>query len=236
MNAGAALVVVVATAIAGSAPVGAGLPWLAAVGAVGVFAVVIGLASAGRSGPTPVKVTLAGVAMAAFASAITAAILIFDEQTLQEIRLWLAGNLAGRSLEGLGYAAPSMILGGLIALGMSLRLNAMALGELSAKSLGVNVLRARIACLVAVALLTGAAVAAAGPIGFVGLVVPHIVKLFVPNDNRAILPLSAAVGAVALVLADVIARVALAPQEIATGLVTALVGAPIFVILVRSRL
>lgn len=236
MNAGAALVVVVATAIGGAAPVGVALPWLAALGAVGVFAIVFALASAGRSGPTPVKVTLAGVAMAAFASSITSAILIFDEQTLQAIRLWLAGNLAGRSLEGLGYALPPMVVGGLIALAMSLRLNAMALGEQAATSLGVRVFHARIACLVAVALLAGAAVAAAGPIGFIGLVVPHVVKLFAPNENRLILPLSAVVGALVLIVADIVARVALSPQEIATGLVTALVGAPIFIVLVRSRL
>lgn len=235
MNAGASLAVVVATTFGGVAA-GVGTPWIAAAGAVAVFAIVMGLASAGRAGPTPFKMVLAGVAVSAFAGSITSAILMFDEATLESVRLWLAGNLGGPRLEALKHAALPMIAGALLALATAPQLNAMALGEAAATGLGVRVRRARITCLAATALLAGASVSAVGPIGFIGLVVPHIVKLFIPTENRLILPLSAVVGALVLVLADVAARVVLAPQEIATGIMTALLGAPIFVILVRRRL
>lgn len=235
MNSGAALAVVAAMTFAGIG-VSAATPWIAAAGAIIVFTIVMAISSAGRAGPTPFKVTLAGVAVAAFASSITAAILMFDEATLENVRLWLAGSLGGPRLEPLRNAAIPMLAGGLIALAMSPQLNALALGEKAATGLGVSVKRARMACLVATALLAGSAVSAVGPIGFIGLVVPHIVKLFVPTENRLILPLSAVTGALTLVLADLAARVVLAPQEIATGIMTALLGAPIFVILVRARL
>lgn len=236
MNAGAALAVVTASTFLGGVISGALLPWVAALGAVGAFGLVVAIASAGQSGPTPFKLTLAGVAIGSFAKSVTSAILIFDEQTLDNIRSWLAGSLASRSLALLEVAAPPMILGAILVLLSAGALNALALGEKAATGLGVSVRRTRLVCLVGVGLLAGPAVSVAGPIGFVGLVVPHIVKLFVPTENRLILPLSAVTGALMLILADLAGRTLLAPREVATGLMTALLGAPVFIYLVRSRL
>lgn len=236
MNAGAALAVVMTTTFIGGAALGPAMPWISAGGALAVFAVVIGLSSAGRSGPTPFKVTLAGVAVSAFAGAITSSILLFDENTLEQVRLWLAGSLSGRPIEVFLYALIPMVIGVLIAIASTPRLNALALGEQAATGLGVSVKRTRIVTIIAVGLLAGSAVAVVGPIGFIGLVVPHIVKIFVPNENRLIVPLSGVVGAVTLVLADLAGRMIVAPMELATGIMTALLGAPIFVLLVRTRL
>lgn len=235
MNAGAVLAVVLAMTFVGGAAAGAALPWIAAAGAITVFTVVVGIASAGRSGPTPFKVTLAGASLSLFAHAATSGILIFDEQTLETIRLWRAGTLAGRPLQALVYAAPALALGGAMALAASPRLNALALGEMAATGLGVPVRRTRLMCLLATGLLAGGAVSVVGPIAFVGLAVPHAVKLFVPAENRLILPLSMLVGALVLVLADLAGRVLLAPQEIAVGIMVALLGAPVFIALVQSR-
>lgn len=236
MNAGAAFAVVLATVLGAAAPLGPALPWLAAGGAIAVFLIVVGLSSAGRAGPTPFKVTLAGVAVSAFVGALTSALLLFDESTLEEVRLWLAGSLGGRPIEVLWYALVPMVLGLGLALFAAPRLNALALGENAATGLGVPVRQTRLICILAVGLLAGAAVSVAGPIGFIGLVIPHVVKMFVRTENRLIVPLSGVVGALALVVADIIGRTVAAPMEVATGIVTALVGAPIFVLLVRTRL
>ncbi|HBY8929263.1 TPA: iron ABC transporter permease, partial [Klebsiella pneumoniae] len=183
------------------------------------------LASAGRGGATPLRITLCGVALSGFASAVTAAILILDEQTLLAMRTWLAGDLAGLNWSTLQTA----LIGLGVALLIAPRLNVLALGDKVALGLGVNLVQTRLLGLLAIALLCGAAVAVAGPIGFVGLVVPHVVRRLVTEDIRLALPLAAPVGALALVLADIAARTLVAPQELATGAMTALVGAPLFI-------
>ncbi|HBX9567694.1 iron ABC transporter permease, partial [Klebsiella pneumoniae] len=179
----------------------------------------------GRGGATPLRITLCGVALSGFASAVTAAILILDEQTLLAMRTWLAGDLAGLNWSTLQTA----LIGLGVALLIAPRLNVLALGDKVALGLGVNLVQTRLLGLLAIALLCGAAVAVAGPIGFVGLVVPHVVRRLVTEDIRLALPLAAPVGALALVLADIAARTLVAPQELATGAMTALVGAPLFI-------
>ncbi|WP_240086247.1 FecCD family ABC transporter permease, partial [Klebsiella pneumoniae] len=190
-----------------------------------LFGGVMALASAGRGGATPLRITLCGVALSGFASAVTAAILILDEQTLLAMRTWLAGDLAGLNWSTLQTA----LIGLGVALLIAPRLNVLALGDKVALGLGVNLVQTRLLGLLAIALLCGAAVAVAGPIGFVGLVVPHVVRRLVTEDIRLALPLAAPVGALALVLADIAARTLVAPQELATGAMTALVGAPLFI-------
>ncbi|MBD7477789.1 iron ABC transporter permease, partial [Klebsiella pneumoniae] len=197
----------------------------AACGAGLLFGGVMALASAGRGGATPLRITLCGVALSGFASAVTAAILILDEQTLLAMRTWLAGDLAGLNWSTLQTA----LIGLGVALLIAPRLNVLALGDKVALGLGVNLVQTRLLGLLAIALLCGAAVAVAGPIGFVGLVVPHVVRRLVTEDIRLALPLAAPVGALALVLADIAARTLVAPQELATGAMTALVGAPLFI-------
>lgn len=232
LNSGAALAVVATTALGVS--VGDGIfsrAFIAASGAALLFSLVMALSAAGRSGFTPLKVTLCGVAISTFASSITAAILILDEQTLLSIRSWLAGDLAGLSWPVL--RAASLVAGGGFALALWLApaLNMLALGDNMARGLGVSLLRTRVLSLAAIALLCGAAVSVAGPIGFIGLVVPHMVRRLAGDDLRVVVPLSALGGALLLLLADIAARTLLSPQELATGVMTALVGAPLFILL-----
>lgn len=233
LNAGAALAVVATTALGVS--FGPGQPLIAAGGAGALFALVMGLASAGRVGLTAMKVTLCGVALTAFTSSITAAILILDEQTLAAMRIWLAGDLAGLSWATLRGAAGVAALGFVLAMWLSPALNMLTLGDQVATGLGVSLARTRLLGLIAIALLCGAAVSLAGPIGFIGLVVPHVVRRVATDDLRAGVPLCALTGALLLTLADIIARTLIAPQELATGVMTALVGAPLFILL-ASRL
>ncbi|WP_417691060.1 FecCD family ABC transporter permease [Roseibium sp.] len=236
LNAGAALAVVLATATGSSwlaEPLGR--PLIAAVGAAALFGVVLGLASAGKNGLTPMKATLFGVAFSAFASSLTAAILILDEQTLDDLRIWLAGDLAGLTYPALVNAAYVVSAGCAVALVLAPYLNVLALGDAVAKGLGVNVMAVRAASLLAAALFCGAAVSIAGPIAFIGLVVPHMVRRLVSDDLRLLFPLSAIGGGVLLLAADIAARTIVAPQELATGLLTALAGAPVFIFIAARR-
>lgn len=229
LNAGAALAVVITSALGLTLPFGR--PLIAAVGAGTLFLLVLTLSSAGRSGLTPMKVTLCGVAISAFASSITAAVLILDEQTLLAMRTWLAGDLAGLNWATTRSAAWIAATGLVLAVWLAPSVNMLALGDRMAQGLGVSLLRTRIVALLSIALLCGAAVSIAGPIGFIGLVVPQTIRRLVSADIRVMVPLSACCGALVLLLADIAARTLFAPHELATGVVTALVGAPVFIIM-----
>ena len=230
LNAGAALAVVLSSALGLSLPFGR--PLIAAAGAGALFLLVLMFSSAGRSGLTPMKVTLCGVALSAFASSITAAVLILDEQTLLAMRTWLAGDLAGLNGEIVRTASWVAGAGFALALWLSPSLNMLALGDRMAQGLGVSLLKTRLFALLAIALLCGAAVSIAGPIGFIGLVVPQLIRRLVSVDIRVMVPLSALCGALVLLIA---ARTFFTPYELATGVMTALVGAPVF-ILMASRM
>ncbi|MFH0474503.1 FecCD family ABC transporter permease [Kluyvera ascorbata] len=227
LNAGATLAVVVCSAA--GITVGVSRPLAAALGAAALFGLVMMLASAGRAGATAMKITLCGVALSAFASATTASILILDEQTLQAMRTWLAGDLSGISLTTLQIASIPTLLGILLAGFLAPRLNILALGDRVASGLGVSVARTRVLGVIAIALLCGAAVSVAGPIGFIGLVVPHVIRRWAGQDIRSGLLLALPTGALLLLSADILARWLLAPQELATGVMTAMVGAPVFI-------
>ena len=233
LNAGAALAVVVTSALGLSLPFGR--PLIAAAGAAALFLLVLMFSSTGRTGLTPMKVTLCGVAMSAFSSSITAAVLILDEQTLLSLRTWLAGDIAGINTQMLQSALWAAAAGFVLAIGLSPSLNMLALGDRMAQGLGVSLLKTRLLALLAIALLCGAAVSIAGPIGFIGLVVPQLIRRLVSVDLRAMVPLSALCGALVLLLADIAARTLFTPWELATGIMTALVGAPVF-ILMASRM
>ncbi|AWT17745.1 heme ABC transporter [Klebsiella michiganensis] len=221
LNAGASLAVVATSALGISlGGVALARPLSAACGAALLFGGVMLLSSSGRGGVTPLRITLCGVALSAFASAVTAAILILDEQTLLAMRTWLAGDLAGLNWQTLRAALLPALAGVTVALAIAPR---VALG------LGVKIVQTRLLGLAAIALLCGSSVAVAGPIGFVGLVVPHAVRRLISQDIRLALPLAAPVGALVLLLADIAARTLVAPQELATGAMTALVGAPVFI-------
>jgi iron complex transport system permease protein len=234
VNAGAAFAVVAAvffwriqtlSTYALFAFIGAGLT------AVAVYA----LGSVGRGGPTPLKLTIAGAAISALISSLTTAILLFNQRTLEEVRFWLVGSVAGRDFGLVAQAAPYLVVGLGLTLVLSRQITTLSLGDDVAKGLGQNTVWVKTLCAVAVVLLAGASVALAGPVGFVGLVIPHVVRLFVGVDYRWILPYSVLVGATFLVTSDVIGRVIARPGELAVGIMTALIGGPVFVALVRWK-
>ena len=233
LNAGAALAVVLTSALGFTLPFGR--PLIAAVGVAALFMLVLTFSSSGRTGLTPMKITLCGVAMSAFASSITATVLILDEQTLLAMRTWLAGDLAGLNAEIVRSASWVAVVGFALALWLSPSINMLALGDRMAQGLGVSLLKTRLLALLAIALLCGAAVSIVGPIGFIGLVVPQLIRRLVSVDLRVMVPLSALCGALVLLLADIAARTLFTPYELATGIMTALVGAPLF-ILMASRM
>lgn len=209
--------------------------WFALAGAGLVSVLVYAIAATGRGGATPVKLALAGAVVTALLNSWISAILVFHQRTLDEVRFWLAGSLAGRDLDVFVQVLPFMVVGLVAVLAMARHLNTMALGEQVALGLGQHTMHVRIAGGMAAVLLAGGAVAAAGPVAFVGLAVPHAMRSVVGPDHRWLLPYAAIHGAVLLLAADVLGRVVMRPSEIQVGIVTALVGAPVFIHLVRRR-
>ncbi|NDJ17361.1 FecCD family ABC transporter permease [Myxacorys almedinensis] len=234
IGAGGALAVVATQFLFGSASLTA-YASAAFLGAGAAAVAVYGLGTLGRGGATPLNLTVAGAALTAFISSITTAILIVSQRTFEEIRFWLAGSLAGRDFSLLLQVLPFMGMGLLIAFLLGRQITTMSLGEDIATSLGQRTLWIKILTATSVVLLAGGAVAIAGPIGFVGLVVPHVVRFYIKTDYRWILPYSALLGAILLLLSDIAARVVLKPQEIPVGVMTAIVGAPFFVYLAKSK-
>jgi iron complex transport system permease protein len=234
INAGAALAVVAAISFLGVTSVTAEVAF-ALVGA-GISAVLVfALGGSGRGGPTPVRLALAGAVLTALLVSLTSAVLVFDAQTLGEFRFWVVGSIAGRNAGVALSVLPVIAAGLLIALSLGRSLNALALGDEVARSLGLHVARARAAASLGFALLAGGAVAAAGPIAFVGLAVPHVARAVVGADYRWITPYSMVLGAGLLLAGDVLGRVVARPAELEVGIVTALLGAPFFIWLVRRR-
>jgi iron complex transport system permease protein len=235
IEAGAAFAVVGAVFFLGIASLGT-YALFAFLGA-GIAAVVVySLGALGRGGMSPTKLTVAGAALAALLSSLTTAILILDQRTLDEIRFWIAGSVAGRDLSLLLQVLPYISAGLVLALGLSRQITTLTLGEDVASGLGQKTAWVKALAAVAVVLLAGSAVSIAGPIGFVGLVIPHVVRFFVGVDYRWITPYAALFGAILLVSADIAARVVLRPQELPVGVMTALVGAPFFIYLARWRI
>ncbi len=235
LMAGASFAVVLGVALLGGAA-SALLPVLAAGGALAGAAVVWAIAAAAPGGATPLSLVLAGSAVTAFLYAAVTLLHLLDETTFESLRVWLNGTLAGRSSDVFLWCLPWFAGGLLLAFALARQVTALAMGEEAAVGLGVEVGRLKALVLAAVVALTAASVALAGPMGFVGLVIPHAVRLFAGADYRLIVPYSAVGGAIYLLLVDIVARMALAPVEVSTGLVTALVGGPVFVWLVRVRL
>lgn len=234
VEAGAGLAVVVAIHVFGvtSLP---GYVWFAFVGAGVASVVVYGLGSLGRGGATPVKLALAGAAMAALLSSLTSAILIIDVTTLDQFRFWAVGSLSGRDGSIATQVAPFILAGVVLALASARGLNTLALGDDVARSLGQRVHLARGVAALAVVVCSGAAVAAAGPIGFIGLTIPHVARAICGPDYRWIMPWSIVLAPILLLGADVVGRLVARPGELQVGIVTAFIGAPFFIALVRRR-
>ncbi|MFN8377252.1 MAG: iron ABC transporter permease [Anaerolineae bacterium] len=234
INSGAAFAVVLAVYLIGNPPLSV-YALFGFLGATVAALAVYLLGSAGRSGATPLRLTLAGVILTAFVSSITMAILIFDQQTLDRIRFWTAGSLAGRNMDLLLQTTPYILVGLVGAIILSRQITTLSLGDDIARGLGQRTGRIKLMSSGLVVLLAGGAVALAGPIGFVGLVVPHIVRLIAGVDFRWIIPYSAVLGAVLVTTADVGSRVLIRPQELPVGVVMAFIGAPFFIALARWK-
>lgn len=196
---------------------------------------VYGLGSMGRGGPTPLKITVAGAALTALLASLTTGVLIFNQRTLDEVRFWLAGSVAGRDLSLLFQVSPYLLGGLVLALALGRQITTISLGDDVAKGLGQRTGWVKVLSAVAVVMLAGGSVAVAGPIGFVGLVIPHMVRFLVGVDYRWVLPYTALAGALFLILSDVAARMLLRPVELPIGVMTALIGGPVFIYLVRWR-
>lgn len=182
------------------------------------------------------RLILSGVAITALFSAMTAIVLLLDQQGLEKLRHWLTGSIGASDADKILWVWPYLFVGGIGAIALTRSLNAYHLGENVAHGLGVNIKRLKLITILSIVLLSGSVVALAGPIGFVGLVVPHMARLFINNNYLWLLPFSLVCGALLLASADLIARIIIAPYEINTGIVTALIGAPVFIALVIGRL
>ncbi|NMB46486.1 MAG: iron chelate uptake ABC transporter family permease subunit [Firmicutes bacterium] len=207
---------------------------MAFLGAVITTFLVYNIARVG--GRVPVgTLLLAGVAVSSFLSAIVSFLMVLSSQSMHEIVYWMMGSLSGRSWDHVRASLPYLILGGLVVLFYSRELNLMLLGEDAAHNLGVNVERVKAILLTAGSLMAAAAVSVSGVIGFVGLIIPHTVRLLTGPDHRILLPAAALVGAIFLVAADTLARTIMAPAELPVGVITALAGAPFFLYLLRRQ-
>jgi iron complex transport system permease protein len=232
VNAGAALAVVLGIAVFGMGSLTAYV-WLAFVGAAITAVAVYSLGSIGRGGATPVRLALAGAALSALLGSFTSALVLLDRQTLDQFRFWAVGSLSGRDQAILVQVLPFIAVGLVVGLACARPLNALGLGEDAARALGTSVGWTRAATALAVTLLCGAATAACGPIGFIGLVVPLAARVITGPDQRWLLPYSAVLGPVVLLACDIVGRIIARPSEVQVGIMTAALGGPAFVFLVR---
>ncbi len=233
VNTGAALLVVCGIAFFGITSPFAYLG-LAALGAAvtAVFVYIVG--SLGAGGSTPIKLALAGAATTAALSSLVSAILLPRQSAMTDFRFWQVGSVGRVDGDTMAVVAPVIVIAAIVGLFSASSLNALALGDDVAVGLGIRVGPARIIAAAAGVALCAAVTAVAGPIAFVGLMVPHAVRLLCGPDQRWLLPLSAAGGAVILVLSDTIGRVLGAPGEVDAGIITAFVGAPVLVLIART--
>ncbi|WP_020144481.1 iron ABC transporter permease [Terracoccus sp. 273MFTsu3.1] len=232
VNAGAGLAVVVAIAVFGVGSL-SGYVWWAMAGA-GLAAVLVhALAGLAGGGVTPLRLTLAGAAVTAGLASWSSGLLVSSKQSFDSFRFWQVGTIGGRGFDLVVTVLPFFGVGLVVVLLAVRRLNALALGDDLARGLGENVLLARATVAVGVAVLCGAATALAGPIGFLGLVVPHVARFVVGPDHRRIIPVCLVAGPTLLLAADTVGRLVAQPSEVQAGIMTAVIGVPVFVVLVR---
>jgi iron complex transport system permease protein len=234
VNTGAALAVVVGIAWFGLASPHSFI-WTAVLGAGVAALFVYSIGSLGRGGATPLKLTLAGAATSIALSSMVVAVVLPHNDIAGGVRQWQIGGVGGATFDAIGHALPFLAAGLLASLLSARKLNALALGEELAAGLGERVAAARALAALGAILLCGATTAVCGPIGFLGLVVPHLCRLLVGVDHRRLLPFSAVAGACLLLAADIVGRVVARPAEIDVGILTALVGAPFFIWIVRRQ-
>jgi len=235
VNTGAACAVVAATVLLGTRSLQA-VVWWALLGAAVAVVVVYLLGGRGAGRGTPEGLVLAGVAVTAVLGAVVSGLGVLDADAYGTLRIWSVGTLSGRELPVLWEVLPFLLTGAVLALTVAPALNAFALGDEAGRALGVAPGRVRLLGTLATVLLSGAATAAIGPVGFIGLVAPHVARLLTGPDHRRLMPYAVLIGAGLLLVADIVGRVIARPAEIQVGIVTAFVGAPVLIWLIgRNR-
>lgn len=234
INAGASLLVVVGITFFGVTSL-AGYVWFAFAGALLATVLVYGVGALGREGATPIKIALSGAAANAAFVSLTTTVLLTDTDTFERFRLWQVGSLSGRGTDVLAQVTPFLVVGIVVALVSGRLLNTLVLGDDVATGLGQNTTVARVVAGVTVVLLCGAATAAAGPIAFAGLAVPPVARMVAGTDHRLVLPCALLFGPILVLAADIVGRVVAWPGEVQVGIVTAVLGGPVFIALVRRR-
>lgn len=234
VNAGAGFAVTIGVGLFGLTGI-TGYVWFAFLGAAVATVLVYLIGSAGRGSASPATLVLAGVALGAVLGGFSTLLTLIDESTFRAMRDWGLGSIARTGLNETLSVTPFLVCGLLIAALLAGSLNLIALGDDLAASLGAKVVRTRVLGIIAVTLLAGAATALTGGIGFVGLMVPHVVRWFTGPDQRWILLYSALTAPILVLVADIVGRVIAYPGEIQVGIVTAVIGAPVLIALVRQR-
>jgi len=208
--------------------------WIAFLGAAVSSTLVYGLGSLGRDGLTPMKITLAGAAITAFFGALTQGILLGNNKAFDQVLYWLVGSVEGRTMAMLQSVYPYILIAWVAALILSPHINVLAMGDDVAKGLGQKTVLIKFITAVIIVILAGGSVAVAGPIVFVGIIVPHIVRFFVGIDHRWVIPYCAILGGILLVGADIAARFIIMPKEVHVGVTTAILGVPFFIYIARQ--
>ncbi|MFI8715197.1 FecCD family ABC transporter permease [Brevibacillus brevis] len=235
LNAGASLFVVFAVTFVGISSL-TQFTWISFLGAAVAGVIVYLLGSFGRDGLSPVKLVLAGAAITALASSIRHGMMVLNEKATDEVLFWLAGSVGGRKLEYLATVFPYMIIAWIAAFVLARPIQTLLMGDDVAKGLGQRTLLVKFSVGIVIVLLSGCAVAVAGPIGFVGLVTPHLARYLVGIDTRWVLLYSGLLGSILLLLADIGARYIAMPAEVPIGVMTALIGIPFFIYVARKGL
>ncbi|MNM59175.1 putative siderophore transport system permease protein YfiZ precursor [compost metagenome] len=208
--------------------------WLALAGA-GITAVIVYfIGSIGNGGTTPIKLALAGAATSAVLTSLVSAIILPRSDAMDKFRFWQVGSIGGANWDSIRLILPFVVVGLIISVAATPALNVLALGDDVATGLGVNIGIIRIICAVAGVILSGATTAIAGPIAFIGLMIPHTIRLIFGSNLNGIVPLSAIGGAALLIISDVIGRVIGSPGEVQVGIITAFIGAPILIMIARK--
>lgn len=208
--------------------------WLALLGAALTAVFVYFIASIGSGGMTPIKLALSGAATSAVLSSLVSAVLLPRSQAMDAFRFWQVGSVSGATWESISLILPFVIIGLIISIAVTPALNILALGDEVATGLGVNTGLIRLVCALAGVMLSGATTAVAGPIGFIGLMIPHSIRLIFGSNLKGLVPLSAIGGAALLTISDVLGRVIGSPGEVQVGIITAFLGAPILIIIARK--
>jgi len=232
INAGASFFIVIAFSLFSINNLQA-FTWIAFIGAALSAFTVYFIGSLGREGLTPLKLTLAGAAVAALFSSLTQGLLVLNEAALDQVLFWLSGSIQGRKLEALIHVLPYFFIAFIGCIFLASKINLLMLGEDVAKGLGLQTGLVKLSAAIVIIFLSGGAVAVAGPIVFIGIVVPHIAKYVAGNDYRWILPYCGVFGGILLVLADIGARFVIMPEEVPVGVMTAIIGTPFFVYIAR---